>query len=333
MNNIALGQYIHKDSVIHKLDPRCKLLYCILQMIVIFLIPSPLKSKNIMLSFAALTVILVILLICVILTKISLLKFLNSIKQILFLLLITLVIQMLIQNNSDMGSYNITLHYSIIKILAIALLLFLFIFFRKKLKAKLLLFSTLVILSFVLLSVDLKDAFATSNIVIYQYGLYVGAFFIMRIFLAITTSTLLTLTTKPTDLTAGIEWLLSPLKLFKVNVSIFGMLISLSLRFIPTLFNEANKILKAQASRGVDFKEGSLKEQITQIISLLIPMFVISYNRAIDLADAMEARAYVPGNPRTKINILRFKLNDFFAFFVVLMLLVFVIVWRILYAI
>ena len=137
----------------------------------------------------------------------------------------------------------------------------------------------------------------------------------MRIFLVIMLSTVLTLTTKPTDLTSAIEWYLHPLTYLKINVSIFAMIISLALRFIPTLFNETGKILKAQSSRGVDFKEGTLKQQIGQIISLLIPMLVISFKRAADLADAMEARGYIPGAPRSRLNVMKFRLSDLFCYY------------------
>ena len=98
------------------------------------------------------------------------------------------------------------------------------------------------------------------------------------------------------------------------------MMISIALRFIPTLFNETNKILKAQASRGVDFNEGKFTEQVKQIVSLLIPMFVISIKRAEDLADAMEARGYIPGEKRTKLVEMKFRLLDYISMFVVIIL-------------
>ena len=104
------------------------------------------------------------------------------------------------------------------------------------------------------------------------------------------------------------------------------MIISLALRFIPTLFNETGKILKAQSSRGVDFKEGTLKQQIGQIISLLIPMLVISFKRAADLADAMEARGYIPGAPRSKLNVMKFRLSDLFSFIVTIIIVTSIIV-------
>ena len=98
-------------------------------------------------------------------------------------------------------------------------------------------------------------------------------------------------------------------------------MISIALRFIPTLINEASKILKAQASRGVDFVEGRLKDKINQIIALLIPMFVIAYKRAEDLAYAMEARGYIPGEKRTKISELKYKVSDWLIFGFCLILL------------
>jgi energy-coupling factor transport system permease protein len=97
-------------------------------------------------------------------------------------------------------------------------------------------------------------------------------------------------------------------------------MISIALRFIPTLFNETNKILKAQASRGVDFNEGKFTEQVKQIVSLLIPMFVISIKRAEDLADAMEARGYIPGEKRTKLVEMKFKVLDYISMFIVIIL-------------
>ena len=107
------------------------------------------------------------------------------------------------------------------------------------------------------------------------------------------------------------------------------MMLSIALRFIPTLFNETEKILKAQASRGVDFKESSLGKQIIQIVSLLIPMFVISIKRASDLADAMEARGYVPGEKRTKLLKMKFRVFDYFGLIISISILIFGICSRI----
>jgi energy-coupling factor transport system permease protein len=108
------------------------------------------------------------------------------------------------------------------------------------------------------------------------------------------------------------------------------MMVSLTLRFIPTLINETNKIMKAQASRGVDFYESSFRQKVKQIVSLLVPMFVISFKKAEDLANAMESRGYVIDAPRTRLDKLKPHLIDFIALSVSLMLLAGVIVARIL---
>ena len=108
------------------------------------------------------------------------------------------------------------------------------------------------------------------------------------------------------------------------------MMIALTLRFIPTLIEESKKIMKAQASRGVDFEEGRLKDKVSQIISLLIPMFVISFKRADDLANAMEARGYVIGAKRTKLDELKLRWRDYLCILISLGLLTLVI-WSMVY--
>jgi energy-coupling factor transport system permease protein len=124
-------------------------------------------------------------------------------------------------------------------------------------------------------------------------------------------TTLLTATTKPMDMTLGIEDLLMPLEKLKVPTHDIAMMISLALRFIPTLIDEADRILKAQASRGVDFENGKLGEKITAIVSLIVPMFVSCFQRADDLADAMEARGYVVGAKRVRYKTLKFHAGDY----------------------
>lgn len=143
-------------------------------------------------------------------------------------------------------------------------------------------------------------AFTLNGYEVYWDGIIRTAYIIVRLMLMIMLTTLLTSTSKPLDLTFGLEWLLSPLKLIKVPVHIFAMTISLALRFIPTLMEEANKIIRAQSSRGVDFKEGKLKDKFKAIISLIIPLFVSSFLRSGELADAMETRGYNPNGKRTK---------------------------------
>jgi energy-coupling factor transport system permease protein len=135
-------------------------------------------------------------------------------------------------------------------------------------------------------------------------------------------TTLLTATTKPLDLTLGIEDLLSPFKRFKVPAHEIAMMISIALRFIPTLIEESQRIMKAQASRGVDLNEGKLNEKIVAILSLIVPLFVSSFQRAEELADAMEARGYSPTSTRTRYKQLKVTFKDWIAFSFVMAVLV-----------
>ena len=164
---------------------------------------------------------------------------------------------------------------------------------------------------------------------VYKEGVDKSAFIFIRIVIMIGITSLLTLSTMTTDINNGIESVLSPLKLIKVPVGVFSMLISLTLRFIPTLLEESKKIMNAQASRGVDFQEGSLKEKVKQIISLLIPMFVISFKRAEDLSNAMEARGYIIGEKRTKLDELKLRWRDYLCMVISIGLLALVIWSRI----
>lgn len=156
----------------------------------------------------------------------------------------------------------------------------------------------------------LGSSLTTWNFTIYEDGAFAAFFVMIRLVIIVTLSTILTLTTKPTDLTLGLEKLLKPLAIIKVSAEEIALIISLALRYIPTLLDEANKIMLAQASRGVDFNEGKLKDKVSQIISLLVPMFIISFNRSDDLANAMEARNFVPGQTRTRLQVLKWKTLD-----------------------
>ena len=110
----------------------------------------------------------------------------------------------------------------------------------------------------------------------------------------------LTSTTKPMDLTYAIEWYLTPLKLVKFPSHIVAMTLSIALRFIPTLLDETHRIMKAQASRGVDFDHGGLIKRLSAIVSLIIPLFVSAIGRSEELSNAMEARGYDPYGKRSR---------------------------------
>ena len=164
---------------------------------------------------------------------------------------------------------------------------------------------------------------------VYKEGVEKSGFIFIRIVIMIGITSLLTLSTMSTDINNGLEWLLSPLKIFKIPVSVFSMLISLTLRFIPTLMSESRKIMNAQASRGVDFEHGGPIKKVKQIISLLVPMFVVSFKRADELSNAMEARGYIVGAKRTKLDLLKFRWRDYVAYGITIALFVTVILFNV----
>jgi energy-coupling factor transport system permease protein len=133
---------------------------------------------------------------------------------------------------------------------------------------------------------------------------------LLRLVLMIELSLILTATTKPLDLTYALEWYLTPLKVLGFPAHIVAMTITLALRFIPTIMEDVDRILKAQASRGVDFEHGRLRAKFKAIISLIIPLFVSSFMRSDELANAMECRGYDPQVPRTRYRKLSFRWWD-----------------------
>lgn len=190
---------------------------------------------------------------------------------------------------------------------------------------KYLLLFMMVINIFVIKTGDVLVSF--SFITIYKDALFHTIFLVLRLMMLILYSSLLTLTTTPMELTDGIESLLKPLEVIKVPAHEIAMMISIALRFIPTLIEETDKIMKAQTSRGVEFNEGKLKDKVMAIVSLLIPLFVSAFKRADELANAMEARGYRGGEGRTKFRELKWGLNETL-FLVSHLVLVFVIVYR-----
>lgn len=153
--------------------------------------------------------------------------------------------------------------------------------------------------------------FTVGGYAIYHDAVFNTLFVISRLLLMIAITTLLTATTKPLDLTLGIEWLLKPLEILRFPTHEIAMMVSIALRFIPTIIEETIRIMNAQKSRGVDFENGSLSQKISSILSLIVPLFSVAFERAYELADAMEARGYVPGAKRTRYHVLKFRLSDF----------------------
>ena len=157
---------------------------------------------------------------------------------------------------------------------------------------------------------------------IYDKALITSIFISFRLIFLILGSTILTLTTSPTELTDGFESLMKPLRKLKVPVGEISLMISISLRFIPTLLDETDKIIKAQKSRGVDFESGSIVKKIKNIVPILVPLFINSFRRADELAIAMESRCYQGSENRFKFRVLKFTRNDFISFIVFISLIV-----------
>lgn len=141
-------------------------------------------------------------------------------------------------------------------------------------------------------------------------GIRTAVFMGLRLILLIEGSSMMTYTTTPTQLTAGMEWVFAPLKVFKVPVHEVAMMMSIALRFIPILLEETDKIMKAQQARGADFESGRLLKRAKAMLPILIPLFVSAFRRAGDLAQAMEARCYHGGDGRTKLHPLKFHGRD-----------------------
>lgn len=245
MDKMIFGRYIPAESMLHRMDPRSKLILVFLFVCIVFL------ANNAM-TYAVLTVYTLLM---VAMSKVPFKFLIGGLKPIIWLVLFTL---------------------------------FLHLF----------------------LTTEGKILFQYGWIKIYEEGLRQGIFISLRFFLLILMTSLLTLTTTPIEITDGLETLLGPLKKVKFPVHELALMMSISLRFIPTLMQETDKIMKAQTARGVDFTGGPIKDRVKAIIPLLIPLFVSSFKRAEELAIAMEARGYRGGEGRTKYRQLSWGMRD-----------------------
>lgn len=173
------------------------------------------------------------------------------------------------------------------------------------------------ILVFIVIT-GLFNLFLTSGEVIWEWGfleitkegIRFAAFMVLRLTFLILGTSLLTLTTSPISLTDGMEHLLAPFAKIGLPAHELSMMMSIALRFIPTLMEETDKIMKAQAARGADFESGSLLQRAKAMIPILVPLFISAFRRADELATAMECRCYHGGGGRTSLNELSFKRRD-----------------------
>ncbi|MBE6663795.1 MAG: energy-coupling factor transporter transmembrane protein EcfT [Ruminococcaceae bacterium] len=253
--DVSLGQYYEAKSLIHKLDPRTKLLFVLTFMISTFI------AKDIY----AFLFLLGVVLLSIIVSRVPMRVILKGLRGLAIIILFTAVLN---------------------------------IFWTKGEGDP-------------LVSWRLIPNVFTVNI--YKVGLINAGILALRIvMLLIGTTLFLSYTTTPIELTDGIETALSPLKKIKLPVHEFSMLMTIALRFIPTLTEEMGKIINAQKARGGDFSSGGLIKKVKALIPIIIPLFVSAFRRADELATAMECRCYRGGTGRTRMKKLKFKVKDFF---------------------
>lgn len=163
---------------------------------------------------------------------------------------------------------------------------------------------------------------------IYEEGIRQGIFISVRFLVLVFITSILTLTTSPIAITDGLEILLSPFKKVKLPVHELALMMSIALRFIPTLMDETDKIMKAQMARGSDLTTGPVKERLKAVVPLLIPLFVSAFKRAEDLATAMEVRGYRGGEGRTRYRLLKWSMRDTIALLVLLVMIAILVFLR-----
>ncbi|MBR3874214.1 MAG: energy-coupling factor transporter transmembrane protein EcfT [Clostridia bacterium] len=248
LKDITLGQYMPGNTLVHRLDPRTKIILTILYIAIIFCVASPLWY----------VIPLVYILLATHLSGLKPKNLLKSIKPLRFLLILTFVLNLFFSTGE-----TVWLHWGILKIT--------------------------------------------------KEGLFTAIHFAMRLVFLVAGTSILTLTTSPVALSDGIEILLRPLKVIHFPAHELAMMMTIALRFIPTLIEEADKIMKAQMARGADFESGNLLKRAKAMIPLLVPLFVSAFRRAGDLAMAMEARCYHGGEGRTRLRVLKYTQNDLWA--------------------
>ena len=248
LKDITLGQFFPGDSVLHKLDPRTKLILTLVYVVTLFAAVGPVTYG----------LMFVTLVLSVLLSKINLKTILRSIRPLVFIIVFTFVLN---------------------------------IFFTRG-----------------------TPIFKVWFITVTREGLVTAVKMVARLIMLIVGTFLLTYTTSPIALTDGLERLLSPLKKIRVPVHELAMMMSIALRFIPTLIEETDKIISAQKARGADFESGNLIRRAKALLPILVPLFVSAFRRAEELAVAMESRCYHGGEGRTRLKQLKLARRDAVAF-------------------
>lgn len=251
LQNITLGQFFPGQSILHRLDPRTKIILLFALMILIF-------TAQTWETYFALTILTAWL---IFLSKVPPLTVFKSVKPLSWLILFTLLIHFVSHDGEILAKFYVF-----------------------KVTAE---------------------------------GIFYGVKISLRLVLLIILASLLTFTTSPLNLTDATEKLLSPLKKIGVPSHELAMMMTIAIRFVPTLLEETDKIIKAQKSRGLDFNSGGLIKRLRSMVPILVPLFLSTFRRADDLALAMEARCYRGGEGRTHMKQLHLTILDFYAAIVV----------------
>lgn len=256
LRDITIGQFFPGNSVIHRLDPRFKIILTILFIVMLFS-----GSTFLCLGVGAVFTVMIILL-----TRIPVKMYVKSIKPLFIFLVITSLLNLFLVSTGD-----VLWKWKFLKIT--------------------------------------------------DEGVHLSIFMVVRIVLLIAGTSVLTYTTSPITLTDAVERLLSPLKKLKLPVHELAMMMSIALRFIPTLIEETDKIMAAQKARGAEIDSGSLMTRARNLISILVPLFISAFRRADELATAMECRCYNGGKGRTRLRQLKTAPRDYIALTVTLIFL------------
>ncbi|WP_296256367.1 energy-coupling factor transporter transmembrane protein EcfT [uncultured Ezakiella sp.] len=184
---------------------------------------------------------------------------------------------------------------------------------------KSLIFIIVLTLALNIFMIEGETLFTIFGLTASKEGLRYAIFMALRLILMVMGSAVMTLTTSPIRLTDGLEKIMKPLEVIKVPAHEISMMMTIALRFIPTLMEETQKIIKAQKARGANFEEGSIVKRAKALVPILIPLFISSFRRADELANAMEARLYRGGNDRTKLNPLKYQKRDYLAYTIVIL--------------
>lgn len=247
LKDITLGQYFPGNSIIHRLDPRTKLIWVIFYIIALF------QATN----FLSYTIMAAVTVGCIALSHVPPKSMLKGLKPVIIIIALTAVLNLFYTDGTPLVQiWKFTITYE---------------------------------------------------------GVVKAFFMVIRIIMLICGTFLLTYTTAPVALTDGLEILLSPLKKLKVPVHEMSMMMSMALRFIPTLIEETDKIMSAQKSRGADFESGNLIQRAKALLPILVPLFISAFRRADELAIAMESRCYHGGEGRTRMKQLKYAGRDYAA--------------------